>query len=473
MAGSLESRRYLSMQKIFYEVNSLDKKCYEQFHLSEDILMEHASLSMARFIENNFKEQSSVLIVCGSGNNGADGIALARLLFGKYHVFLYTPYELKSAMAKLQQKRTHALGIKTIEQPLACDVVVDCLFGTGLNKTLDEFTVKLIQKLNDFRGYKIACDIPSGISKEGHILPVCFKANTTITMGALKSALFADGVKDFVGKIEVASLGVASNLYEEESNVFLLDKLDMEIPFRLKTNTHKGDFGHLSVIVGEKKGAGILACDAAYNFGCSLVTAITHENIALPYHIMQCHKLPANTTAIALGMGLGNYERQEIKELLKNPLPKVIDADLFYDEIVLEALTQNSVLTPHPKEFCSLLKLCDIANISVEELQNNRLKYALMFSAKYPKVVLYLKGANSIIAHEFRLYINKYGTSVLSKGGTGDVLAGLIASLLAQGYTPLNATISASLAHSLAARLYEGNNYSLTPEDLIAQIKKL
>jgi ADP-dependent NAD(P)H-hydrate dehydratase / NAD(P)H-hydrate epimerase len=461
------------MQKIFYEVNSLDKKCYEQFHLSEDILMEHASLSMARFIENNFKEQSSVLIVCGSGNNGADGIALARLLLGKYHVFLYTPYELKSAMAKLQQKRTHALGIKTIEQPLACDIVVDCLFGTGLNKTLDEFTVKLIRKLNEYRGYKIACDIPSGITKDGHIVPICFKANTTITMGALKSALFADGVKDFVGNIEVASLGVHSRAYEEESDIFLLDKLDIEIPFRLKNNTHKGDFGHLGVIVGEKKGAGVLACDAAFNFGCSLVTAITHENITLPYHIMQCHKLPHNTTAIALGMGLGNYESQEIKELLNNTLPKVIDADLFYDDIILEALKENSVITPHPKEFCSLLKRCDIADITVEELQKNRFKYALMFSAKYPKVVLYLKGANAIVGYEMKLYINSFGTSALSKGGSGDVLAGLIASLLAQGYTPLNATISASLAHSMAACLYEGNNYSLTPQDLIAQIKRL
>lgn len=461
------------MKKVFNEVNSLDKKCYEQFFLSEDILMEHAALSMALFIQNNFKEQSTLLIVCGSGNNGADGIALARLLFGKYHVFLYTPFELKSSMAQLQQKRANSIGVKTIEQPLPCDIIVDCLFGSGLNKPLDEFSVNLIQTLNTYKGYKIACDIPSGIDKNGHLNPVCFMAHTTITMGALKSTLFADGVKDFVGKIEVASLGVDSKLYEEKTHIFMLEKLDMEIPFRLNNNTHKGNFGHLSVIVGEKKGAGILACDAAFNFGCSLVTAITHETVNLPYHIMQCHKLPQNTTAIALGMGLGNYERNEIKELLESPLPKVIDADLFYDEIILEALKENTIITPHPKEFCSLLKLCDVAHIDVEELQNNRLKYALMFSAKYPKVVLYLKGANSIIAYELNLYINKYGTSVLSKGGSGDVLSGVMASLLAQGYTPLNAAISGSLAHSLAASKYEGHNYSLTPQDLIHHLKTL
>jgi hydroxyethylthiazole kinase-like uncharacterized protein yjeF len=188
---------------------------------------------------------------------------------------------------------------------------------------------------------------------------------------------------------------------------------------------------------------------------------------------MQCHKLPENTTAIALGMGLGNYESQEIALLLNTALPKVIDADLCYDEIILHALKENTIITPHPKEFCALLKLCDIAQIGVEELQNNRFKYALMFSAKYPKVVLYLKGANSIIAHELRVYVNGYGTSVLSKGGSGDVLAGLMAALLAQGYTALNAAISASLAHSLAASQYEGNNYSLTPQDLIRLIKTL
>ncbi|MFA7082982.1 MAG: NAD(P)H-hydrate dehydratase [Arcobacteraceae bacterium] len=464
------------MQKLFYEVNSLDKKCYEQYHLSEDILMEHASLSMAQFIQNSFQEQSTVLIVCGSGNNGADGMALARLLLGQYRIFVYAPNALKSSMAQLQQKRLQSLGVELICEPIQCDIVVDCLFGTGLNKTLDEKNIQLIQLLNSFKGYKLACDIPSGINKEGQLLPICFQANTTITMGALKSALFADGVKDFVGKIEVASLGLNASFYEEESQMFLLDMMDMEIPFRLTSNTHKGNFGHLAVVIREKKGAGIIACDAAFNFGCSLVTAMTHENITLPYHIMQCHTLPENTTALALGMGLGKYESKEIQLLLNSSLPKVIDADLFYDDIILEALKQNkenTILTPHPKEFCSLLALCNIAHISVEELQNNRFNYALMFSAKYPKVVLYLKGANSIIAHESKLYVNHFGTSVLSKGGSGDVLAGLMASLLAQGYTPLNAAISASLAHSLAANKYEGNNYSLTPQDLIMQIKKL
>ncbi len=290
-------------------------------------------------------------------------------------------------------------------------------------------------------------------------------------MGALKTSLFSDDVKDYIGKIKIASLGISSDLYENKSDIFLLEYKDMKLPFRNKKNSHKGDFGHLAVFIGNKQGAGILACDAAFNFGCSLVTAINDENIVLPHHIMHSNTIAQNTTALALGMGLGN--KVDIKKILTLKLPKVVDADLFYDENILLALNEYSVLTPHPKEFCSLLKLCNLVNISVKELQENRFKYALKFSQKFPKTVLYLKGANSIIAYNKKLYINSLGNQVLSKGGSGDVLSGLIASLLAQGYKPLDAAITSSLAHSMAATNYKKNNYSLTPQDLINQIKKV
>jgi hydroxyethylthiazole kinase-like uncharacterized protein yjeF len=136
-------------------------------------------------------------------------------------------------------------------------------------------------------------------------------------------------------------------------------------------------------------------------------------------------------------------------------------------------LEQNIVLTPHPKEFVSLLKLCDIADISVEELQNNRFLYVKEFCKKYPNVVLLLKGANVIISSNEKIYVNSFGNATLSKGGSGDVLSGLIGSLLAQGYNSLDAAINASLAHAMAARNYPKNNYSLTPSDLVEEIRKL
>ena len=461
------------MQKLFDEVNSLDKRCYEEFFLTEDILMEHAANGIKEYIEDIFEENKSVLIICGSGNNGADGLALARLLYKKFDVSLFLQNEVKSKMAKLQFNRIKALEIKIIDELFQSDIIVDCLYGTGLNKPLNTKDEDLINKLNSFDSFKIACDVPSGINSLGQVQSVAFEADVTLSMGALKTSLFSDVAKDYVGEIIVCNLGVQREVYEIDSNIFLLEQSDMQLPFRNKKNSHKGSYGHLNVVAGCKKGAGIIAAKAAFGFGCGLVSVVCHENLELPYHIMQTHFLSKNCTAIAIGMGLGKYETNEIKEILKSDIPKIIDADLFYDEIIVEIFDKNVVLTPHPKEFVSLLKITNIADITVEELQNNRFKYTKEFCKKYPKVVLLLKGANVIIAQNDKLYVNSFGSSVLSKGGSGDVLAGLIASLLAQGYEPLKSAITASLAHAIAGNNYKKNNYSLIPSDLVEEVKKL
>ena len=461
------------MQKIFDEVNSLDKRCYEKFALSEDILMEHAASSMYDFIESKFEENKSILIVCGSGNNGADGIALARLLHKKYDVNLYLAKEPKSTMAKIQLQRVKSLDIKIVKEIFEADIIVDCLFGSGLNKQLNIDDTSLLENLNSFNSYKIACDIPSGIDNLGQVKTIAFEADTTITMGALKTSLFSDVAKDYVGEIVVANLGVQREVYEIETNKYLLDESDMKLPFRNKKNAHKGTYGHLNVYVGDKKGAGIISSKAAFGFGVGLVSAVSHEKLDLPYHIMQTQNISENCTAIAIGMGLGKYETNEIREILNSKIPKIIDADLFYDKIVLECFNQEVVLTPHPKEFVSLLKLCDIANITIDELQNNRFLYVEKFCQKYPNVVLLLKGTNVIISQKDKLYVNSFGSAVLSKGGSGDVLSGLIGSLLAQGYKPLDSAITASLAHAIAGRNYSKNNYSLIPSDLVEEVTKL
>lgn len=461
------------MQKLFDEVNSLDKRCYEKFLLSEDLLMEHAASNMALYISQNHPTSKSILIVCGSGNNGADGIALARLLHTKFDVNLYLTTTPKSSMAQLQLQRAKTLDIKIVNELFEADIIVDCLFGTGLNKPLDDKSINFLNTLNSYNSFKLACDIPSGINNLGQIQNVAFEADITITMGALKTSLFSDVAKDYVGEIIVADLGVQRQIYEIDSNKFLLDESDMKLPFRNKKNSHKGTYGHLNVVAGCKKGAGIIAANAAFNFGSGLVSIVCYENLDLPYHIMQTHFISENCTAIAIGMGLGKYETDEIRKILNKKVPKIIDADLFYDKLICEVLEQNIVLTPHPKEFVSLLKLCDIADISVEKLQNNRFLYVKEFCKKYPNVVLLLKGANVIISSNEKIYVNSFGNATLSKGGSGDVLSGLIGSLLAQGYNSLDAAINASLAHAMAARNYTKNNYSLTPSDLVEEIRKL
>ena len=290
-------------------------------------------------------------------------------------------------------------------------------------------------------------------------------------MGALKLSLFTDVAKDFVGKIKVANLGVQRELYEENSDIYLLEKQDLHLPKREQKNTHKGTFGHLCVVIGEKQGAGKISLKSAFNFGVGLVTALSKNN-NFSSSIMNSNTLPYNTTAIAIGMGLGTKEIP--KFVLKTNLPILVDADMFYKQEILEFLDKkNIVLTPHPKEFVSLLKLANLATIGVNEHQNNRFKYVKLFCQKYPEVVLVLKGANVIIAQNKKIYINSLGSAVLSFGGSGDILSGLISSLLAQGYEPINAAISGSLAHTIGGLKYKYNDFSLTPNKLIKQIKRL
>jgi ADP-dependent NAD(P)H-hydrate dehydratase / NAD(P)H-hydrate epimerase len=450
------------MKKVFDEVGSLDKRCYEKFGLSEDLLMENAASSMASCIQNKFPKNSKILIVSGSGNNGADGITLARILFGSYKIELFLPLGIKSSMAMLQLERAKKIGVKIVEgiNNNNYDVIVECLFGSGFNKPISSEINELLLKLGSLQAYKIACDIP--------VVP--FKADTTITMGSLKKKLFLDGLKDYVGEIIVGNLGVSQEMYETDTSCFLLEKSDMKLPFRKKLASHKGDFGHLAVVIGDKKGAGLIACEAGFTFGAGLVTAITKET-NLPLHIMKSEVLPYNTTAIALGMGLGkNFQ----SSLIENEIPKIIDADIFYDEVILKILEQeNIVLTPHPKEFCSLFEICGFGKITIDALQENRFVFVERFCQKYPKIVLLLKGANVIIAQNEQIFINTFGTPKLSFGGSGDVLSGLIGSLLAQKYTPLDATITASLAHSFASEMYNLNDYSMKPQDLIEGIRKL
>jgi len=465
------------MKYLFDEVGSLDKKCYEQFYLTEDILMEHAAQGIADFIYKKFKINQSILIVSGSGNNGADGIALARILQEDFNIYLYIASEPKNDLAKLQLKRAKAVGVNIINNLTKTDIIVDSLFGTGLNKPLNEKSKKIIKELNSYDAIKIACDIPSGLEASGYVQDISFKADFTLTMGALKKSLFSDSAKNIVGKIKVINLGVSKKLYENKSNWQLLQKSDLKPPFRDKPNTHKGSFGHLNVLAGEKLGAGVLASLAAFRYGTSLVTLIhQNDNINIPYHIMHDYTLSKNATAIASGMGLGiHFQDDTLKKfLIDSKIPKVIDADLFYHPLIIKILKQkNIVLTPHPKEFVQLLKQIDLADIDIKTLQDNRFYYVELFAKKYPDIVLLLKGANMIISYKNQFYINPLGSNKLSKGGSGDILSGLIGSLLAQGYLAKDAAIQGSLALSVASNGYKKNNYAMTPNDIIKKLQTI
>ncbi len=463
------------MQNIFDEVASLDKRCYDEFALSEDLLMEHAAEGMACYIREHFEKYTKVLIVCGSGNNGADGIACARLLHGDYDVSLFYVKELRSPMAKLQQKRARALGVQETHKVLQCDVVIDAVVGTGFEGEFNETLSSVMQEINALQAFKIACDVPSGLRANGQCAKHTFCADISLSMGALKKSMFLDEAKEYVGTIRVVDLGISRSVYEKPSSWQLLEFDDLKLPNREQKNSHKGVYGHLAIASGSKAGASVMSAQAALRFGTGLVTLVGYENEQIPYEIMYSHKLPQTTTALAIGMGLGDeFSDAEMKNFLDNDFPIVVDADMFQKPLIKDLLKRKHlVLTPHPKEFVLLLKHTDLADISVEELQKNRFCYVELFSKSFPEVVLLLKGANVIIAYQEKFYINPHGTSVLAKGGSGDVLSGLIGALLAQGHSALEAAKNASLTHTLLARNYKGANFSLTPIDLINEISEL
>ncbi|MCQ2926652.1 NAD(P)H-hydrate dehydratase [Helicobacter pylori] len=464
------------MLSVYEKVDALDKRALEEWLLSEDILMENAAMALEKAVLQNASLGAKVIILCGSGDNGGDGYALARRLIGRFKVLVFEMKLAKSPMCQLQKERAKKVGvvIKAWEEKnedLECDVLIDCVVGSAFKGGLEPFLD--FESLSQKARFKIACDIPSGIDSKGRVDKRAFKADTTISMGAIKSCLLSDRAKDYVGELKVGHLGVFNQIYEIPTDTFLLEKSDLKLPLRDRKNAHKGDYGHAHVLLGKHSGAGLLSALSALSFGSGVVSVqaleceITSNN--KPLELVFCENFPKKLSAFALGMGLENIPKDFKKWL--GLAPCVLDAGVFYHKEVLQALEKEVILTPHPKEFLSLLKSVGI-NISMLELLDNKLEIARDFSQKYPKVVLLLKGANTLIAHQERVFINNLGSVALAKAGSGDVLAGLIVSLLSQNYTPLDAAINASLAHALAGLEFK-NNYALTPLDLIEKIKRL
>ncbi|WRF14313.1 NAD(P)H-hydrate dehydratase [Helicobacter pylori] len=464
------------MLSVYEKVDALDKRAIEELFLSEDILMENAAMALERAVLQNASLGAKVIILCGSGDNGGDGYALARRLVGRFKTLVFEMKPAKSPMCQLQKERAKKVGvvIKAYEEKnedLECDVLIDCVVGSAFKGELEPFLN--FESLSQKARFKIACDIPSGIDSKGRVDKRAFKADLTISMGAIKSCLLSDRAKDYVGELKVGYLGVFNPIYEIPTDTFLLEKSDLKLPLRDKKNAHKGDYGHVHILLGKHSGAGLLSALSALSFGSGVVSIqaleceITSNN--KPLELVFCENFPNPLSAFALGMGLENIPKDFNKWL--ELAPCVLDAGVFYHKEALQALEKEVILTPHPKEFLSLLKSVGI-NISMLELLDNKLEIARDFSQKYPKVVLLLKGANTLIAHQGRTFINNLGSVALAKAGSGDVLAGLIVSLLSQNHTPLDAAINASLAHALAGLEFK-NNYALTPLDLIEKIKRL
>ncbi len=495
------------MKSLFFDTRVLDAKAKDEFALSDDVLMENAAAALEERIETYCidkcnKSAAKILIVCGSGDNGGDGLALARRLLNKSFngVFaeplVFQVLKPKSANCIRQFERAEKVGVQFINALCEADVIVDCLFGSGFKGLLAPEMEDLINALNSFSAFKIACDVPSAldcaIKNEGP----AFVADETVTMGAGKISLFVDNAKDYAGTVYTASLGISSFVFEKSFNpdAMLLEECDLKLPSRNVQNVNKGSFGHVSIPCGTKTGAAVIASKAAFMFGAGLSSIILPDfessDINLPCEIMCFKEVPQNANSMAIGMGLGRNENdfEPYISLMKNAeMPFVFDADVFYCRKLKEILDSRNqkdvktVLTPHPKEFANMLEILQIASISAAEIQKDRLKFADVFCKLYKNIVLILKGSVPVIAfYDFSLertmfYLNPLGNANLAKGGSGDVLAGLTAALLAQGFSAKASAIQASLAHSAASKLAaeKYSSYALTPEILIEAVAQL
>ena len=479
----------------------LDKHCRERFLLSEELMMENAAAALedavmahidpaARYIA-----RPCVLILAGKGNNGADGLALSRrLASNRVSVAVCPVGECATEIGKVQQKRAQALGVSFVS-PYELDdfieqksfdlcVVVDCIFGAGFHLPLDKTAEAVILAANKTDAWKIACDVPSGLDATGNGDTV-FCADETVAMGCLKMSFFSDKAKDCCASIRVANLGVARANFEggATADAFVLERRDMKLPLRTTRNCHKGSFGHVAVISGDKRGAALLASDAAFRFGAGRVTLVGRGESGMA-HIMASEEIPAGANAVVFGSGFGrsNPRAGEYFALLQDSerLSCVLDADAFYYKEILPLLEGrgNVVLTPHPKEAAALFATCGLGELSVDEVVKRRVELATFFCEHFKKAVLLLKGATVLIAfwdendERVKLLFNPHGTQVLAKGGSGDVLAGLVASLLAQGYSLQDAAASASLAHAFASQ-HVNCTFALTPQDLISHVCQL
>jgi len=287
----------------------------------------------------------------------------------------------------------------------------------------------------------------------------------------IEEKYLSDSMKDQLGEISCSRAEYYTN-----GNLKLIQESDLKLPVRVVQNVNKGSFGHVSVAMGEKPGAGIIAATAAFAFGAGLVTLVCpHRPVCCPWELMDSPAPPAATDALALGMGLGTPSWQLLNWLdAHREVPCVLDADILKYKGI-EPLIQSRrqvVLTPHPKEFSALLNLCYIGDYDVPYVIENRFALAREFCTQFPNAVLILKGANVLIAQGDKVSVNTFGSPCLAKGGSGDVLAGLVAALLAQHYTLYDAAVSASLAHALASRKAK-SSYGLTPFELIEHVKEL
>jgi NAD(P)H-hydrate epimerase len=506
------------------EMQYIDRLTIERYGIVGTILMERAGLAVTRrineLLSTVYRELSTIYVLCGSGNNGGDGLVVARMLHNQgrdVRVFLTAkPEDLKGdARINYNAAKNFSVRIYPIKKFLAghrsldtghC-LIVDALLGTGLNKDVRSPLSEAINRVNAMSCPVIAIDIPSGISSDtGQIMGCAIKARYTVTFGLPKRGHLLYPGAEYIGKLFIEDIGFPQKLLKSDRiKVNLVQKEDAFslLPQRPRYS-HKGTYGHVLLVAGSKgkTGAAFMAARACLKAGAGLVTMgvpeslidtfqsrVTEEMIlpladkgdgTLSYSAVDSILEFLNQRVNVLAIGPGISTDKEISRLVsllitESKVPMVIDADginaIAGKADVLRKSKAPLILTPHPGEMARLLR----DDIGIKEIEKDRINIALKFSKK-TKTYLVLKGVPTITATpDGEVFINSTGNPGMATAGMGDVLTGMISAFLAQRLSPKDAAVLGVYMHGYIGDIMaeKKGEHSLVASDIINAIPRV
>lgn len=487
------------------EAAEIDRISIYETGIPSAVLMEKAAMAVARCIEEICSTSYSnmapggikVLAVCGMGNNGGDGIACARMLSEAGFnacIFLIGDKSRATEETKIQLNIATNLDVPFITKPEdnEYNIIIDALFGTGLSRNITGVYAEWVGWINRQPSEVISVDIPSGINADnGQVYGCAARAGHTVTFGSNKRGTVLFPGSAYSGNIVVADIGFPEKaVHKTAPKAYTYKKEDLP---RLMPERHmrsnKGSFGKVLVIAGSvgMSGACILAAKASARTGCGIVkiaTASQNTDIiktCLPEAITGTYEDGiadgikwADVVAIGPGLGTDDNAVKLVEEVLKvQDKPVVMDADALniLTKLVPDGkgidrynLAKNFIITPHIKEMSRL------SGADVNEIQENIIDYA---SCHKSGCTVVLKDARTVVSDGSRIYINTTGNNALATAGSGDVLCGIIAGMLAQGMKPLEAASLAVMVHGITADVYAGkkNRYSMLASDIIEELQ--
>ena len=457
------------------QIKQADQQTIKNEPISSIDLMERASNTFVSAIENRLDANQSIAVICGTGNNGGDGLAIARILMWKgYDVqpFLFLVSDKLSADCESNNQKID--NILTVNQNSEMpnfgdfDVIIDGLFGSGLNREIEGWAGEIVDQINDSSATVISIDIPSGmycddIPEGDHIV----NADLVISFQRPKKSFFLPESSKYILEWEIVDIGLDENYIQFlEGDFYLLDDSIAKSLKKREKYSHKGTFGHALIVAGARgrMGAAILCAKGCLRSGAGLVTIHTPGcgldilQISIPesmcsvdpheYHFTTLPDLsPYDSVGIGPGLGQAKETKEALAHLLNtSTIPLVLDADalniLSHDQTLQALIPDDTILTPHPKEF---QRLVGDWKHSLERLEKQ-----IAFS-KLHRCIIVLKDADTVITDaEGNVYFNTSGNPGMATGGSGDVLTGIISGLVAQRYTPLEAALIGVYYHGLA-----------------------